>query len=57
MSGLPLAFNVYMDVVIKEMKMEMRFYKTRKDLKLTGLLFADDLVLCRASEEYDKIFC
>ena len=57
MSGLPLAFNVYMDVVIKEMKMEMRFYKTRKDLKLTGLLFADDLVLCQASEEYDKIFC
>ena len=43
-----------MDVVIKELKMEMgrmRVMEERREWKLPGLLYADDLVLCSDSEE------
>ena len=50
----PWLFNVYMDAVIKEVKMEMgvRFLK---EGRLPGLLFVDDLVLCGKSEQDLKV--
>ena len=49
-------FNVYMDAVVKEMKMRMRrrgvrFLEKGGDWRLLGLLYADDLVLCGEFEE------
>ena len=40
---VPLAFNVYMDAMMKEVKMGTG--------RLPDLLYADDLVLCRESEK------
>ena len=39
----PWVFNVYMDEVMKDVKMGMEDGKERR---LPGLLYADDLVLC-----------
>ena len=52
----PWLFNVYMDAVMKEVKMGMgrrgvRFQEKGREWRLPGLLFADDLVLCGESEE------
>ena len=46
----PRFFNVYMDAVMKELKMGMgrrgvRFLEEGREWKLPGLLYADDLVL------------
>ena len=57
-SGLhhvPLAFNVYMDAMMTEVKMGMgrrvRFMEGGREWRLPGLLYADDLILCGESEE------
>ena len=43
----PWLFSVYMDGVMKEVKMGMgRFLEDGKEWRLPGLLYADDLVLC-----------
>ena len=52
----PCLFNVYMDAVMKEVKMGMgrrgvRFLEDGREWRLLGLLYADDLVLCGESEE------
>ena len=52
----PWLFTVYMDVVMKEVKMgmgrrEVRFRKDGREWRLPGLLYADDLVLCGESED------
>ena len=52
----PWLFNVYMDGVMKEVKMGMgrrgvRSLEDWRQWKLPGLLYADDLVLCSDSEE------
>ena len=52
----PWLFNVYMDGMIKEVKMGMerrgvRFLKDGKEWRFPGLLNVDDLVLCDESEE------
>ena len=49
-------FNVYMDGVMKEVKMgmrrrEMRFLEAGREWRLPGLLYVDDLVLCGELEE------
>ena len=49
-------FNVYVDGVMKEVKMEMgrrrvSFLEGRREWRLPGLLYADDLVICGESEE------
>ena len=49
-------FNEYMDRVMKEVKMglgrrEASFMEDSREWRLTGLLYADDLVLCGVSEE------
>ena len=49
-------FNVYMDGVMKEVKMGMgrrgvSFLADRREWRLPGLLFADDLVLCGETDE------
>ena len=51
----PWLFNVYMDAVM-ELKIWMgrkgvRFKEEGREWKVTGLLYADDLVLCGESEE------
>ena len=52
----PWLFNVYMDAVMKELKMGMgrrgvRFQEEGWEWRLSGFLYADDLVLCGESEE------
>ena len=52
----PWFFNVYMDAVMKEVKMGMgrmgvRFQEVRREWRLPGLLYTDDLVLCGGLEE------
>ena len=47
----PWLFHVYMDAVMKDVKMGMerrgvRFLEDGRDWRLPGLLYADDLVLC-----------
>ena len=47
----PWLFNVYMDAVMKVVKIEMgrrgvRFQEEGREGRLTGLLYADGLVLC-----------
>ena len=39
----PWLFNVYMDIVLKEMKMGI--VKERREWRFPGLFYADDLVL------------
>ena len=51
-------FNVYKDGVMKEVKMGMgrrgvSFLEDGKEWRLSGLLYADDFVLCTESEECD----
>ena len=41
-------FNVYIHIVMKEVKMGMG---RREEWRLPGLLYVDDLVLCGLSEE------
>ena len=43
----PWLFNVYIDAVMKEVKIGMG----RRGVRLPGLLYADDLVLCGELEE------
>ena len=50
----PWLFNVYMDGVMKEVKMvrrRVRFLEDGREWRLTGLVYADELVLCDESEE------
>ena len=52
----PWLFNVYMDGVVKEVKMGMGrrvvgFLEDGRECRLPGFLYADDLVLCGESEE------
>ena len=52
----PWLFNVYMDAVMKEVKMVMGrrgviFLKEWREWRLSGFLYAYDLVLCGESEE------
>ena len=52
----PWLFNVYMDVVRKELKMGIerrgvRFLEEGREWRFPDLLYADDLVLCCESEE------
>ena len=52
----PWLFNVYMDGVMKEVKMGMgrrgvSFLENMKEWRLPSLLYADNLVLCSESEE------
>ena len=52
----PWLFNVYMDPVMKEVKIGMgrrgaRFLEEGREWRLTGLLYADDFVLCGELEE------
>ena len=52
----PWLFNVYMDALMKEVKMGMerrgvRFQEEEREWRLTGLLYVDDLGLCGESEE------
>ena len=52
----PWLFNVYMNAVMKEVKMGMgkrgvRFQEEGREWRLPGLLYADDLVLCGELEE------
>ena len=51
----PWFFNVYMDVVMKELKMwtgrrRVRFQKEGREWRFPGFLYGDDLVLCGESE-------
>ena len=46
----PWLFNVYMEIVMKEVKMwkgrrEVKFQEERREWRLPGLLYTDDLVL------------
>ena len=45
----PWLFKVYMDAVMKEVKMGIR--KEGREWRLSGLLYADGLILCGESEE------
>ena len=52
----PWLFNVYMDAVMKGMKTgmgrrEVRFLKEWREWRFSGILNADDMVLCRESEK------
>ena len=52
----PWLFNVYMDGVMKEVKMGIgrrgvSFLEDGREWRVAGLLYADDLVLCGESEE------
>ena len=52
----PWLFNVYMDAVMKELKMGMgrrgvKFQEGGREGSLPGLLYVDDLVLCGESKE------
>ena len=52
----PWLFNAYMNAVMKELKMGIggrgvRFQKKGREWRLTGLLYADDLVLWGELEE------
>ena len=47
----PLLFNVYIDAVMKVVKIGMgrrgvRFMEEGREWRLPGLLYADDLVMC-----------
>ena len=53
----PSLFNVYMDAVMKELKMGMgrrgvRIQEEGGEWRFLGLLYANDLVLCGESEIY-----
>ena len=51
----PWLFNIYMETMMKEVKMGMgkrgvRFQEEGREWRLPGLLYADNLVLCGESE-------
>ena len=48
----PWLFNVYMDALMKEEKSEVS--GGRREWRLPGLLYADDLVLCGESKENQR---
>ena len=53
----PWPFNVYIDGVMKEVKMGMgrrgaSFLEDGREWRVPSVLYADDLVLCSESEEY-----
>ena len=53
-------FNVYMDAVMKDVKIRMGrrgvgFMEDGSKWRLPGLLYADDLVLCGESEENMRV--
>ena len=53
-------FNVYIDGVMKEVKMGMRgvsFLGDGREGRFPDLLYADDLVLCAESEEDLRVIC
>ena len=52
----PCLFNVYMDTMLKELKMGkgrrgVRFLEEGREWRLSGLLYADDFVMCGESDE------
>ena len=52
----PLLFNVYIDAVMKKVKIAIgrmwaTFLEEGRDWRFPGLLYADDFVLCDESEE------
>ena len=52
----PWLFDIYMDAVMKEVKMGMGrngvlFMEEEREWRLHDILYADDLVLCDESEE------
>ena len=56
----PLLFNVYMDGVMKEVKMRKgrrgaSFLEHRRKWRLPGLLYADELVLCAETEDHLRV--
>ena len=56
-----LLFNVYMDGVMKDLKMEVgrrevSFLEDGREWRFPSLLYADDLVLCGESEEDLKVW-
>ena len=55
----PWLFNIYMDGVMKEVKMgigsRVSFLKDGREGRLPGLLYADDLVLCGKLEKDLKV--
>ena len=58
----PWLFNVYMDAVMKELKMGIGrigviFMEEGRKWRLYGLLYADDLVLCEESEGDSGTIC
>ena len=49
-------FNLYMDAVMKEVKMGMGVrIQEEVEERLAGLLYPDDMVLCGNSEEDQKV--
>ena len=55
----PWLFNVYMDAVMKDVKIEMegrevRFQEESRKWRVPGLLYSDNLVLCREYEGRPK---
>ena len=57
----PSLFNVYVDAVMKTVKMGMvrrgvRFQEEGREWRLPGLLYVEDLVLCDESEEDLRAF-
>ena len=56
----PWLFNVYIELVMKELKMGMgkmrvRFSEEGREWKLLGFLFVDDLYLCGETEKDLKV--
>ena len=56
MYHVPLALNLHMEAVVKELKKGMgsrgvRFQEERRECRLPGILYADNLILCGESEE------
>ena len=53
----PWLFSIYMDAVMKEVKMGMgmRLLEERRECRLPGLLYAGNLILCGESEEDLKV--
>ena len=54
----PWLYNVYIDLVMKEVKIGMRrrgakFMEELREWRLSGLLHADDLILCGESRWWD----
>ena len=53
-------FNVYMDGIVKEVKMRMErrrvsFMEDGKEWRLAGLFYADDLILCGMVGKFGEV--